>query len=256
MEQLYEQSNKSVQSVLEFTRMTQSKFHVNTQKPCKIVTVDGNIGSGKSTLLTNLKKYIDVSKNSNIIFLKEPVDEWETIKDAAGNTMLKKFYADQERYSFSFQMMAYISRLALLKTAIKENPGAIIITERSLYTDKYVFAKMLFESGKIEDVNYQIYLKWFDVFAEECPIHQVIYVKTDPEICHNRITKRSRDGEGGIPLEYLQDCHEYHERMLLQYFPSENICDDQHRLVLNGNVDIYENTDQVNEWIEQIFQFI
>ena len=38
----------------------------------------------------------------------------------------------------------------------------IIITERSLHTDRMVFAKMLYESGLIEDVNYQIYLKWFD----------------------------------------------------------------------------------------------
>ena len=34
----------------------------------------------------------------------------------------------------------------------------IIITERSLYTDKHVFAKMLHDQGKIEDVCYQIYL--------------------------------------------------------------------------------------------------
>ena len=41
---------------------------------------------------------------------------------------------------------------------IKLNPDAIFITERSLFTDKYIFAKMLYDQGKIEDVNYQIYL--------------------------------------------------------------------------------------------------
>ena len=246
----------SQRSVLSSSKCTSS---INSSSGVKIVSVDGNIGSGKSTLLANLKKLIGFNtnsknKNKKIIFLKEPVDEWETIKDAEGNTMLQKFYADQERYSFSFQMMAYISRLALLKTAIKENPDSIIITERSLYTDRFVFAKMLFESGKIEDVNYQIYLKWFDVFAEECPVHQVIYVKTNPEICHYRIMRRSREGEGGIPLEYLQECHEYHETMILHHFPTENICSD--RLILDGNVDIYENTEQVNDWTDQILQFI
>ena len=45
--------------------------------------------------------------------------------------------------------------------AIKANPNSIFITERSLLTDKYVFAKMLFDQHKIEDVNYQIYLKMF-----------------------------------------------------------------------------------------------
>ena len=69
----------------------------------QIVSIEGNIGSGKSTLLANLKKYFN--KNTTIIFLKEPVDEWSKIKDENGTTILEKFYADQEKYSFSFQMM-------------------------------------------------------------------------------------------------------------------------------------------------------
>ena len=132
-----------------------------------IISIEGNIGSGKSTLLQYLKENISL----NVVFLKEPVDEWEHIRDAEGTTMLQKFYENQEKYSFSFQMMAFISRLALLRETMRTNPGAIIITERSLYTDKLVFAKMLFESGKMEDVNYQIYLKWFDTFSVDCPVN-------------------------------------------------------------------------------------
>lgn len=98
---------------------------------CKIVSIEGNIGSGKTTLLTNMKKSLEGV--DGVIFLKEPVDDWETIRDQDGKTMLQKFYADQDRYSFSFQMMAYISRLSLLRNTIRENPTATIITERSLY---------------------------------------------------------------------------------------------------------------------------
>ena len=78
-------------------------------KQLKIVSIEGNIGSGKSTLLETLKTIF--KENSNIVFLREPVDEWEKIKDKDGNTMLQKFYANQKEYSFAFQMMAYISRL-------------------------------------------------------------------------------------------------------------------------------------------------
>ena len=42
--------------------------------------------------------------------------------------------------------------------------------------------------------------------------------------------------------------------MILHHFPTENICSD--RLILDGNVDIYENTEQVNDWTDQILQFI
>jgi deoxyadenosine/deoxycytidine kinase len=224
-----------------------------------IISIEGNIGSGKSTLLKYLKEFIDSSSTSyqNIIFLKEPIEEWETIKDSNNKTMLEKFYADKEKYSFSFQMMAYISRLVYIKKAIESNPNAIIITERSLYTDKEVFAKMLFDDNKIEDVNYQIYLKWFDAFAKDYPISKIIYVKTDPEVCYNRIHKRNRNGEESIPIKYLEDCNNYHESMIKKYSIEQ--------LILDGNIDIDTNTDtntdiednkQVNEWINTILDFI
>jgi deoxyadenosine/deoxycytidine kinase len=132
--------------------------------------------------------------------LKEPVDSWSKIRDENNVTMLEKFYADQKKYSFSFQMMAYISRLVLLKEAMETNENAIIITERSLFTDRFVFAKMLYDSGNIEFINYQIYLTWFDTFVKDFPVNFIIYVKADPETCHQRILERSRKGEDNIQL--------------------------------------------------------
>lgn len=216
-----------------------------------IISIEGNIGSGKSTLLKNLKSHFE--ENKYIVFLKEPVDEWETICDENGKTILEKFYADQKKYSFSFQMMAYISRLALLKETIEKNPDSIIITERSLYTDKLVFAKMLFDNGMIEVVDYRIYLKWFETFAKDYPISGVIYVNADPHNCLERIVKRSRQGESTIPLEYLENCHIYHEKML-DTKNSESICKNQ--LIIDGNVDIYNNEEILQEWIERIENYI
>lgn len=220
----------------------------------KIVSIEGNIGSGKSTLLENLRNYYN--ENSCVIFLREPVDDWEKIKDKEGNTMLKKFYADQEKYSFAFQMMAYISRLKILRDIVKKikddkSKNYIIITERSLYTDKYVFAKMLHDQGKIEDVCYQIYLNWFDEFAKDFPIDYSVYVNTDPQICYNRIHKRAREGEEVIPLVYLQECHNYHEEFL-----EGDRCIKTNKLILDGNVNIYENTEIIDLWINQINVFI
>jgi deoxyadenosine/deoxycytidine kinase len=247
---------------------------MSNKKQINIIPIEGNIGSGKSTLLKHLKDYVDkhnsmllnnsnetkpqIQTNTNctfklnrkIVFLKEPVDEWETIKDVNNKTMLEKFYADQEKYSFSFQMMAYISRLVYMKEAIEQNPDAVIITERSLITDKEVFAKMLFDDKKIEDVNYQIYLKWFDAFAKEFPINKVIYVKADPEICSTRIKKRHRNGEESISLEYLSKCHDYHENMIKKM---EKNCD---QLILDGNIDISDDQKQIENWLHDILLFI
>jgi deoxyadenosine/deoxycytidine kinase len=217
----------------------------------QIVSIEGNIGSGKSTLLENLKTYY--GENECVIFLREPVHDWETITDKEGNTMLQKFYDNQEKYAFPFQMMAYISRLAILRNAYTyvrrqqqyhgDTRPYTIITERCLHTDKQVFAKMLYEQGKIEDVCYRIYMDWFDEFAQDFPVSHFIYVKTNPENCYHRIHKRARTGEEVIPMEYLQNCHTYHETFLDQ---------ETSKLVLDGNVDIYENAHIVDEWTRQI----
>jgi deoxyadenosine/deoxycytidine kinase len=220
----------------------------------QLISIEGNIGSGKSTLLHHLKnKYGD---ETNFIFLKEPVDDWDVIRDEEGITMLSKFYSDKPKYSFAFQMMAYISRLANLRKVIRdldENANTIIISERSLHTDKEVFAKMLFDTGFIELVNYKIYLNWYNAFIDDCPVSKVIYVNTKPTICFDRIRKRLRDGESNISLDYLSTCHEYHEKML---DISTDSCVCNRQLVLNGDADIFCDVSVLHGWLDQIHEFI
>jgi deoxyadenosine/deoxycytidine kinase len=145
-------------------------------------------------------------------------------------------------------MMAYISRLSVIKNAIQKHPGCVFISERCLYTDKHVFAKMLYDTGKIEDVNYQIYNEWFDTFVDEFVISHIIYVKTSPDICYSRVKSRSRDGEDSIPVEYLQDCHGYHTNMM-KAMASQR---DTDILVLNGNVNLKTEPQQLKGWMEMI----
>lgn len=210
---------------------------------CKIYSIEGNIGSGKSTLVNVLKEFFSGKK---IVFLDEPVDEWNTIKDESGETVLSKFYADQEKYAFSFQMMAYISRIARLRDAFRNNKDSIIITERSVLTDKNVFAKMLYDDKKIEEVNYQIYLKWFDEFTREIPEIGIIYVKASPEVCYERVVSRGRDGEE-IPLSYLANCHNYHENWLK---------DQTTVLTLDANESKTQDIDSYHTWISIIQKYI
>jgi deoxyguanosine kinase len=211
----------------------------------KIISIEGNIGSGKSTFLERLRKHY--ADNDQVIFSTEPVHLWENIKDTYGQTMLQKFYGNQEKYAFSFQMMAYISRLSILRNIMKmkTDKPIVIITERSLYTDKYVFAKMLYDDELIEDVNYQIYDQWFYEFASELPIKNHIYLKANPDVCYNRIHSRSRAGEEKIPLTYLSNCHNYHEEFISHFKHS----------VLDANQNVFdENVFQ--EWLQKVDQII
>ena len=170
-----------------------------------------------------------------------------TIKDTDGATILEKYYADQTKYAFSFQMMAYISRLSLLRDALKGDYD-IIVTERSVYTDSMVFAKMLYDDKKIEEIEYMIYKKWFDEFLDDLPEIRLVYVKTDPKIASRRVEKRAREGET-IPLSYLENCHKYHEDWLTNHESSR-------LLVLDADVDTTEFPSVATSWVSDIEKFI
>ena len=212
-----------------------------------LATVQGNIGSGKSTLIHYLQSLYKDCEDKRVCFLQEPIDEWNTIKDSDGTTMIELFYNDQDRYAFGFQMMAYISRLVILKQALKDGYD-IIISERSLDTDRNIFAKMLYDDGKISSVEYQIYLKWFDEFKKDFPEELIIYVKTLPVVAHTRVGVRGRKGEN-IPIEYIQKCHDYHEQWISP-IPSDNVC------VIDGNIDTNERPLAVHCWKKKIDEFL
>jgi deoxyguanosine kinase len=211
-----------------------------------IISIEGNIGSGKTTLVKLLKEKL--KDNENFIFLQEPVDDWLKIADDSGESILTKFYNNQEKYSFAFQIMAYTSRMKLVKSAVTNNPDKIIIAERSIHTDRNVFAKMLYDDKKIESICYKIYNDMFDEFIDHTTdVNKIIFVDAAPYKCYERINKRNREGEKSIPLEYLDKCNTYHQTWLLG---NANV------LTLNGNVEFEHDDAILNEWMKQILEYV
>jgi deoxyadenosine/deoxycytidine kinase len=198
-----------------------------------IVSVEGNIGAGKSTLLEHLR-----TEYPDAYIVPEPVDEWSTVRDSFGVTILEKYYEDPSKYAFSFQMMAFITRIKLLKAAPKDR---LVITERSVFTDRKIFAKMLHDSGKIDDIEYAIYLKWFDELVGDLKIDTIVYLKTSHLTCFSRIKQRNRPGEH-IPPSYIADCHYYHEEWLGKTSVPT--------LVLNGDLDFSEWKLDIHNFLE------
>ena len=223
-------------------------YSFNISKKPILFSVEGNIGSGKSTLVKILQdRFAD--ENIKICFLQEPVDEWSQFCDANGETILEKYYKDQESYSFQFQMMAYISRLKSLRDVLDKNYD-VIITERSVLTDRNVFAKMLFDSEKLSKIEYSIYTKWFDEFLKDIPKQNIIYLKTKPKIAHQRVINRARNGED-IPLDYLEKCHEYHQKWL-----HRGVAGQMKPFQIDGNVNFFENTISLDDCIVNISKYI
>ena len=105
---------------------------------------------------------------------------------------------------------------------------------------------MLYDSGMIEEIEYKIYLQWFDTLIEELPLSGISYMNTTPILCQQRIEKRARDGES-ISLDYLVSCDKYHKDWMKTY-PDANL------LFLDGNIE--KNEKNYDKHLNQVRKFI
>ena len=178
----------------------------------QIVTIEGNIGVGKSTFVQIVKNNI---ANSEIV--GEPVELWKKMKDSDGSNILQKFYQDIPRWAYSFQNLACITRMTKIEDTIQNSEAEFIFLDRSLGTDKNVFEKMLYDTGKISEIEHQMYNLWCDFYYKYVRPELeniIIYLRCNPEIALERIKKRGRVEEKDITLEYLTELHKYHEDWL------------------------------------------
>jgi deoxyadenosine/deoxycytidine kinase len=172
-----------------------------------VISLDGNIGAGKTTLLNKLKNIPDV------YVIEEPVGVWEQF-NVNGKNILQHFYEDQHRWAYTFQNAAILTRIIHINKAIKENPGyKLYITERSILTDNFVFAKMLHRDKIIDDMEMQLYNMWFDNFGT-MNISGILWLTTDVQTCVERIKIRGRLGEENISREYLENLDKTHHEWL------------------------------------------
>ena len=153
------------------------------------ISIEGNIGSGKSTVISRL-----CQEKRMPVFL-EPVDEWKE--------WLTLFYSDPTRWGLSFNLHVL---LTFHRWINNEFPA---VYERSPISNRHVFTQLGFEEGRLNELELQLFDAMFAKLAWVPDI--VIYIRTDPSISMDRMQKRARDCECGVPIEYLQAIHEKHE---------------------------------------------
>mmetsp|Transcript_28661 Transcript_28661/g.63621 ORF Transcript_28661/g.63621 Transcript_28661/m.63621 type:complete len:264 (+) Transcript_28661:159-950(+) len=181
-----------------------------------LVSIEGNIGAGKTTLLNSLRK-----SHPEWIFIDEPVDTWSEIKNQEGESILEVFYRDRKRWSYTFQTCALLTRYQNIEKAVNNERmlgklgNLVFLTERCLDTDSRVFTKMLTEEGSINSLELDLYGRLLtQLKATATPLTAIVHVNTSPEVCAERIRKRSRGGEEAISMEYLKNLHGHQSRWI------------------------------------------
>eukprot|EP00057_Strongylocentrotus_purpuratus_P019927 XP_011674401.1 PREDICTED: thymidine kinase 2, mitochondrial-like [Strongylocentrotus purpuratus] len=89
--------------------------------------------------------------------------------------------------------------------------------ERSIFSAKYCFVENLYKSGVMSEAEYAVLTEWFDwiITTSYCNVDQIVYLRTSPEHCYERIQKRHRREETGISIDYLTKLHELYEDWLI-----------------------------------------
>lgn len=207
-----------------------------------IITVEGNIGCGKSTFIKACTEALR-ARGLDIVPVYEPVSDWTAITNPAGESMFDLYYKDKAKYAYVFQSHVLLSRVASVMKALRENPGAVLLCERSIFTDYEIFAKVLHESGDINEMEWNVYNAWHahvrEVFGQ--PIAGTIYLRATPETCMQRIQRRNRQSEDKIDEAYIVGLHKKHEQWLM----GRHAVDDKTMLALNANLDFAHFTDHV-----------
>lgn len=212
--------------------------------------VEGNIGAGKSTFLRLIEEHLPVQ----IVY--EPVHQWQQI--AAGDNLLDRFYQDTKRWAYTFQSYAFITRVMEQQKKAAEATHGLQIIERSVYSDRYCFARNCFEMGTMSPLEWSLYREWFDWLIENYVQKPAgfIYLRTSPEKSYERLKKRARSEEKVVPLEYLTLLHEKHEQWLIG---KENVAKSLSNvpvLVIEADKEFENYPAQMKEYVAQIAEFL
>ncbi|XP_060635382.2 deoxycytidine kinase [Anolis sagrei] len=244
------------------------------EKSIKKIAIEGNIAAGKSTFVNLLKQAREewdvvpepVARWCNVQNCQDECEEELSASQKCGGNLLQMMYEKPERWSFTFQSYACLSRiraqLKSLEGKIKEAENPVVFFERSVYSDRYIFASNLYESDCMNETEWTIYQDWHNwmnqQFGSRLELDGIIYLRATPEKCLNRIYVRGRDEEQGIPIEYLEKLHYKHEswlqhrtlRMDFEYLQDLPI------LTLDVNEDFKGNKDRHENMIEKVKEFL
>ncbi|XP_010897175.1 deoxyguanosine kinase, mitochondrial isoform X1 [Esox lucius] len=230
----------------------------------KRVSIEGNIAVGKSTFARLLQ-----SADQDWEVVLEPIGMWQSIESGSLQTtsnLLDMMYKDPQRWSYTFQTNSCMSRM---HTQLQPPPARLLssegvpvqIFERSVYSDRYIFALNMFKLGCINSTEWAIYQGWHsflvEQFGHQVELEGIVYLRAPPQICLERLGRRGRTEEKGVQLDYLETLHTQHEEWLVEKSTQLHF---EHLtkvpvLVLDASLEFENNPDVQASFITQVKEF-
>ena len=165
------------------------------------IAIAGNIGSGKTTLTRLLSKHYG----------------WEPkYEEVDNNPYLSDFYHDMQRWSFNLQIYFLKERFKGLVEI--ERSGINVVQDRTIYEDAHIFAENLAEMNLLSERDFNNYLSVFKLMKDFVSAPDLlIYLRADVPTLVRQISKRGREYEAGISIDYLSKLNNKYQNWIENY---------------------------------------
>lgn len=198
------------------------------------VVVAGNIGSGKTTLTKKLSERLGWKPH------------FESVQD---NPYLSDFYSDMSRWSFPLQVYFLNHRFNTHRQI--ESIPASSIQDRSIYEDANIFARSLYDQGKLDKRDYENYRQLYESMIQFInPPTLMIFLRRSIPKLQERIKQRGRDYEQAIPTEYLTSLNEYYDDWYANYNLGKSL------IVDTDELDFLDNEEHFDRLVKKIWDSI
>ncbi|MBQ7682933.1 MAG: deoxynucleoside kinase [Bacteroidaceae bacterium] len=201
------------------------------------IAVAGNIGSGKTTLTRMLAKRYGWTPRY------EPVDV---------NPYLADFYEDMNRWSFNLQVYFLNKRFRDVVEISKTQDT--IIQDRTIFEDARIFAPNLHEQGYMSDRDFSNYSELFDLMMSLVGLPDLmIYIRSSIPNLIAQISKRGRDFEQSIRIDYLTGLNNRYEEWIKGYTGKLLIIDGDETKFESNPKDFQRVTEQIDSLLYGLF---
>ena len=154
-----------------------------------MIIIEGQIGVGKTTMGEILER------EAGVPLFRELTNPYTL-------NLLDRFYADKKRWAFTLQIHFLNERFRMIKEIFRNGGGTL---DRSIFGDR-IFAEMLHHDGDMLEEEFQTYSTLLDNMLEHAQSPDLlVYLDCTVDTAIERIRKRNRGLESGIPREYLEN---------------------------------------------------
>ena len=188
------------------------------QRPAQkglFITIDANIGAGKTNACHAIASAA-TSSGWTAKVLEEPTHH------PRFDHFLQRYYDDLKSGSntgaaFAMQMFMLCQRYEQHRLAVEQawgENGIVVVQDRPIYGDT-VFATTAMERGFMTREEYDLYVDVFrNMSRDVMPPDIFVFLKVEPEECFARMSRRGRDTESGVPLDYLRQLYDNYQKLI------------------------------------------